>query len=152
MPSHNESRTLPYPAELMYAVVADVEKYPQFLPWVTGLRIVRRISDTAFDAEMTVGFAGLSECYVSRVTLAPATHTIDVVKTDEGAGAKGPFRRLENHWRFTPQGAAACNVSFAIAFEFRNPLLNAVAGKAFQTVMLHMASAFEARAKTLSAK
>ncbi len=147
MPSHRESRTLPYTADLMYAVVADVEKYPQFLPWVTGLRIVRRISDTAFDAEMRVGFAGLSERYISRVTLAPEAHTIDVVKT----GGRGPFRQLENHWRFTPAGETACEVAFAIAFEFRNPLLNAVAGRAFQTVMLQMAGAFEARARALSA-
>ena len=135
----------------MYAVVADVEKYPQFLPWVTGLRIVRRISDTEFDAEMRVGFAGLSERYISRVTLDPEVHTIDVVKTEEGIGERGPFRQLENHWRFTPINETSCTVAFAIAFEFRNRLLNAVAGGAFQTVMLQMAGAFEARARALSA-
>ncbi|GAA0578920.1 type II toxin-antitoxin system RatA family toxin [Rhizomicrobium electricum] len=145
MTTHKESRTLPYTADVMYAIVADVEKYPQFLPWVTGLRVVRRISDTAFDAEMRVGFAGLSERYVSRVTLDPAAHTIDVVKTQGG-----PFRRLENHWRFTPKTESTCEVSFAIAFEFKNPILNAVAGRAFQTVMLQMASAFEARARVLT--
>jgi coenzyme Q-binding protein COQ10 len=145
MTTHNESRTLPYTADLMYAVVADVEKYPQFLPWVTGLRILRRISDTAFDAEMRVGFAGLSERYVSRVTLDPVAHTIDVVKTEGG-----PFRVLENHWRFTQKTETSCDVDFAIAFEFRNPILNAVAGRAFSTVMLQMSSAFEARARVLS--
>jgi coenzyme Q-binding protein COQ10 len=147
MTTHTESRTLPYSAELMYAIVADVEKYPQFLPWVTGLRIVRRISDTAFDAEMRVGFAGLSERYVSRVTLDPVVHSIDVVKTEGG-----PFRRLENRWRFTPSGESRCTVDFSIAFEFRNALLNAVAGRAFQAVMLQMAGAFEARARVLSRK
>jgi coenzyme Q-binding protein COQ10 len=145
MTTHRESRTLPYSADVMYAIVADVEKYPQFLPWVTGLRIVRRMSGTAFDAEMRVGFAGLSERYVSRVTLDPAAHTIDVVKTQGG-----PFRRLENRWRFTPKTENTCEVSFAIAFEFKNPILNAVAGRAFQTVMLQMASAFEARARVLA--
>jgi coenzyme Q-binding protein COQ10 len=144
MTTHTETRILPYTADLMYAVVADVEKYPQFLPWVTGLRIVRRLSDTAFDAEMRVGFAGLTERYISRVTLDPAAHTIDVVKTEGG-----PFRRLENHWRFTPKSDTTCEVTFAIAFEFKNPLLNAVAGRAFQTVMLQMSAAFEARAKTM---
>lgn len=145
MPNHRESRILPYPAELMYAVVSDVEKYPQFLPWVTGLRIVRRISDTVFDAEMRVGFAGLTERYISRVTLDPAAHTIDVVKT-----GGGPFRQLENHWRFDPKSETACEVTFTIVFAFRNPLLNAVAGGAFQTAMLRMSAAFEARAKALS--
>ena len=151
MPNHQESRTLPYTADLMYAVVAEVEKYPQFLPWVTGLRIVRRISDTEFDAEMRVGFAGLFERYISRVTLDPEAHTIDVVKTEQGFGRKSPFRQLENHWRFTPINETSCKVAFAIAFEFRNPLLNAVAGGAFQVVMMQMATAFEARAKNLSA-
>ena len=146
MTAHRESRIIPYTADLMYAVVADVEKYPQFLPWVTGLKIVRRISDTVFDAEMRVGFAGLSERYVSRVTLDPATDSIAVVKTDGGL-----FRQLDNHWRFTPTGEG-CRVDFTIAFAFRNPLLNAVAGKAFEVVMLQMASAFEARAKVLSKK
>ena len=66
-------------------------------------------------------------------------------------GGRGPFRQLENHWRFTPVSETSCIVAFAIAFEFRNPLLNAVAGGAFQAVMMQMAGAFEARAKTLSA-
>lgn len=147
MPRHRESRILPYTAGMMYAVVADVEKYPQFLPWVTGLKILRRISDTVFDAEMQVGFAAIRERYISRVTLTPESHSIDVVKTEGG-----PFRLLENHWRFTPTSETHCRVEFAIAFEFRNPLLNMVAGKAFEVVMLQMASAFEARAKALSKK
>jgi coenzyme Q-binding protein COQ10 len=142
MSTHAETRVLPYPADLMYAVVSEVEKYPQFLPWVTGLCILARHSDRVFDCEMRVGFAGLSEGYTSRVTLDPVAHSIDVVQL------KGPFRFLENHWRFTPQGEV-CKVDFAIAFEFRNPLLNRVAGKAFEHVMLQMAGAFEARAKAL---
>ena len=144
MPSHSESRILPYTADLMYSVVSDVEKYPEFLPWVTALRIVRRISDCAFDAEMRVGFSGFHEAYISRVTLDPASHGIDVVQTD------GPFRRLENHWRFAPRGEN-CDVDFSIAFEFRNPLLSMVAGKAFEHVMVKMADAFEARARAFSA-
>ncbi len=128
----------------MYAVVSDVEKYPQFLPWVAGLRIVRRVSERVIDCEMRVGFAGLNESYISRVTLDPENHTVDVVQ----AGG-GPFRMLENHWRFTPRGAS-CDVDFSIAFEFRNPLLNMVAGKAFERVMMRMSDAFEARARALS--
>jgi len=144
MTKHTESRHLPYPADVMFAVVADVEKYPQFLPWVKGLRIIRRHSETAFDAEMTVGFAGLTERYISRVTLDPKTRTINVVKTEGG-----PFRTLTNRWAFTPC-ETGCEVAFAIAFEFRNPLLGAVAGGAFQTAMQRMSAAFEARARALS--
>lgn len=146
MPSHAETRVLPYTADLMYAIVSDVETYPQFLPWVTGLRIVRRISDRVFDSEMRVGFAGLNEHYTSRVSLDPDAHTVDVVQV-----GGGPFRMLETHWRFTPRGDK-CDVDFAIAFEFRNPLLNMVAGKAFERVMLKMADAFEARARVVSAR
>lgn len=144
MPSHSESRTLPYSADLMYAVVSDVEKYPEFLPWVTSLKIVRRTSDRVFDSEMRVGFAGLNERYTSRVSLDPEAHSIDVVKV-----AGGPFRVLENHWRFTPRGDI-CTVEFSILFEFRSPLLNMVAGAAFERVMVKMADAFEARARALS--
>lgn len=147
MPRHRETRTLPYSADLMFSVVADVEKYPAFLPWITGLKIVRRISDTAFDAEMRVGFAGLSERYISRVTLDPDAHSIDVVKTEGG-----PFRQLENRWRFTPKDERSCSVEFFVVFEFRSTLLNLVAGKAFQVVTAQMANAFEARAKALSRK
>jgi coenzyme Q-binding protein COQ10 len=127
----------------MYSIVSNVEKYPEFLPWVTVLRIIRRISDRAFDSEMQVGFSGFHESYISRVTLDPAARSIDVVQTD------GPFRRLENHWRFTPRGGS-CEVGFAIDFEFKNPLLNMVAGKAFERVMMRMSHAFEARARALS--
>jgi coenzyme Q-binding protein COQ10 len=144
MPLHHESRILPYPADLMYSVVSDVEKYPRFLPWVTGLRVVRRISDRVIDCEMRVGFAGIHERYTSRVTLDPEAHTIDVVQADGG-----PFRQLENHWRFMPRGDI-CDVEFSIAFEFRSPLLNMVAGKAFERVMMKMADAFETRARSLS--
>jgi len=144
MASHSETRLLPYAADLMYAIVSDVEKYPQFLPWVMGLRIVSRISDTAFDAEMRVGFSGISQSYVSRVTLDPDARTVDVVQNE------GPFRVLENHWRFAPRGDG-CGVTFSIAFEFKNALLNAVAGKAFERVLMQMTGAFEARARALSA-
>jgi len=146
MPRHRESRILPYTADIMYGIVADVEKYPQFLPWVTGLKIIRRVSDTIFDAEMRVGFAGLSERYISRVTLHPESYCIDVVKTEGG-----PFRQLENRWRFTPRGDV-CDVEFYVAFEFRSTLLNLVAGKAFQLVTAQMAGAFEVRARALSRK
>jgi coenzyme Q-binding protein COQ10 len=92
---------------------------------------------------MQVGFSGFHESYISRVTLDPVARSIDVVQTD------GPFRRLENHWRFTPRGGS-CEVGFAIDFEFKNPLLNMVAGKAFERVMMRMSHAFEARARALS--
>ncbi|HXC54025.1 MAG TPA: type II toxin-antitoxin system RatA family toxin [Rhizomicrobium sp.] len=146
MTRHAETRHVPYPADLMYQVVADVEKYPQFLPWVVALRVLSREQVRGRDvvnAEMAVGYGALRETYTSRVILDPAARTIDVAQTS------GPFRQLENHWRFTPDGQG-CRVEFSLAYEFRNRLLNAVAGAAFGKVYVKMADAFEARAKALS--
>lgn len=130
----------------MFDIVADVEKYPHFLPWVVGLRVLSRESSGQSEticAEMAVGYGALRERYVSRVVLDRAARMIDVVQTE------GPFLVLENHWRFVTEGNG-CRVHFAIAFEFRSRLLNAVAGKAFGSVMLRMVGAFEARAHALS--
>lgn len=146
MTEHSETRTVPYTADLMYAVVADVERYPEFLPWVVALRVKSRDHVKECDvvlAEMSVGYGALRERYTSRVVLDPRDRAIDVIQTE------GPFRVLENHWRFAQVGGS-CRVDFAIKFEFRNRFLNAVASQALGRVMLRMADAFEARAKALS--
>jgi len=140
--SHRETRLVPYPAELMYAVVADVEKYPQFLPWVLALRVLSR-RDNGLTAEMAVGYGGLRERYTSDVRLDPQARTIEVIETE------GPFKILENRWRFTPKDQG-CEVEFCIEFEFKSRLLHSVAGHAFEKVLLKMTDAFEARAAALS--
>ena len=140
---HRETRLVPYPAELMYRVVSEVERYPEFLPWVLGLRVRSRSGETVI-AEMMVGYKSFREKYTSKVVLDPAQLTVEVVQTE------GPFRKLENHWRFVPAGPAACEVNFAIDFEFRNRILATVAGAAFEKALLNMAQAFEARAAALS--
>jgi len=140
---YREARIVPYPAETMYRVVADVERYPEFLPWVLGLRVKSRDGNVVI-AEMMVGYKAFREKYTSRITLDPAALTVDV--TQEA----GPFRKLENHWRFTPVEAQSCEVQFAIDFEFRNRLLGAVAGASFEKALIRMTTAFEARAAALS--
>jgi coenzyme Q-binding protein COQ10 len=150
--SHRETRTIRYPAKLMYAVVSDVEKYPQFLPWVVALRVLSR-RENGMTAEMAVGYRGLRERYTSDVMLDPVQHRIDVVQIQDGRRG-APFKTLENHWRFTPRkdekGEEGCEVEFSIAFEFKSRLLHGVAGHAFEKVLLKMADAFEARAAALS--
>ncbi len=141
---YREVRIVPYPAELMYRVVSDVEQYPQFLPWVLGLR-VKSHTDDGVIAEMMVGYRAFREKYTSRVRLDPATLTVDVGQTE------GPFRKLENHWRFVPVTPESCEVHFAIDFEFRNRILGAVAGTSFEKALLKMTAAFEARAAALTA-
>ena len=146
MTQHSETRDVPYSADLMFQVVADVEAYPQFLPWVVALRVRSRTREQGRDiliAEMAVGYGALRERYTSRVTIDPAARSIDVVAID------GPFKRLENHWRFVPDGEA-CTIEFSIVFEFANRFLQATAGSAFAKVLLKMTDAFEARARALS--
>jgi len=145
--SHRETRQVPFPAALMYAVVADVEKYPQFLPWVVALRLLSR-RENGLVAEMAVGYGGLRERYTSEVRLDPVARTIDVVAIHDTKQA-GPFKTLENRWRFTPQ-SQGCEVEFCISFEFKSRLLHSVAGHAFEKVLLKMTDAFEARAAALS--
>ena len=145
MREHSESRIVPYSADVMYRVVADVAHYPDFLPWVTALRMLPP-QDDALVAEMLVGFGPFRERYTSRIVLDPAARSVDVT------AIKGPFRRLENRWRFTPTGEdrAGCRIDFFVAFEFSNPLLQAAASQAFEKVMTKMTDAFVARAEQTS--
>jgi coenzyme Q-binding protein COQ10 len=146
MPAHSESRILPYTADCMFGIVADVERYPEFVPWCAGLRILRREPAPFGEvmwAETLVGYRSLRERYTSRVELDPAARRIDVTETE------GPFQQLENHWRFTPL-AERCRVDFSILFEFRSRMLGRIAGTALGLVMSRMTHAFEARAHLLS--
>ena len=146
MTEHHESRIVPYTVDLMYAVVADVERYPEFLPWVVALRIKSRSREAEREilmAEMAVGYRALRERYTSKVTLDPVARTVDVVAVE------GPFRILENRWRFRPEGEGA-KIDFRVTFEFSSRLLQAAAAQAFGKVLLKMTDAFEARAASLS--
>ena len=143
--AHSETRTVPYSADHMYAVVADVDRYPQFLPWCMGLRVLSRQHDGAREvitAEMLVGFKAFRERYTSRIVLDPVARTIAVTQT------QGVFRYLRNDWAFAPDGER-CQVNFAIEFEFKNRLLGAIAGQAFAHVLTRMSDAFEARARVV---
>jgi coenzyme Q-binding protein COQ10 len=146
LPSKSESRILPYTADFIFGIVADVERYPEFVPSCAGLRVLRR-EPAAFGevifAETLVGYRSLRERYTSRVELDPGNRRIDVKQTE------GPFRELENHWRFAP-AEGGCRVDFSIVFEFRSRFLGQVAGAALALVMGHMTDAFEARARVLS--
>lgn len=146
MTRHRESRVVPYSADLMYSVVADVEHYPDFLPWCAGMRIRGRQQEGAVEvvlAEMLVGFKAFRERYTSRIVLDPGANTIAVTQTE------GVFRMLTNTWKFTPQGEH-CQIDFAIEFEFKNRLLGAVAGQAFALVLTRMSDAFETRAAAIA--
>jgi coenzyme Q-binding protein COQ10 len=146
MRTHRETRLLPYAPDQVFALVADVETYPQFLPWCVACRINRRESETVFIADLAIGFKMVREKFTSRVTLDPP-RAVRVEYLD------GPFKHLVNTWDFkpaiTPAGAAATEVAFFLEFEFRSRLLESIIGVLFEEAVRRMVAAFEARAAVL---
>lgn len=132
----------------MFGIVADVERYPEFVPWCAGLRVLRREAAPFGEvmwAETLVGYRTLRERYTSRVEVDSRESRIDVTQTE------GPFRKLENHWRFAP-ATGGTRVDFSILFEFKSRMLGRIAGAALGLVMSRMTDAFEKRAAFLSEK
>jgi len=140
MPTHAERRLVPYPPEQLFELVADVGKYPQFLPWCVAAR-VRSRSDEALRADLTIGFGPFRETFGSRVTLNPHSR-IDV------SYEKGPFRYLNNHWIFEPDPKGS-QVDFFVDFEFRSRILQAAIGVVFHEAVRRMVNAFEIRARAV---
>lgn len=141
MPGIREVRLLPYSAEEMFALVADVARYPEFLPWVIATRI-RSDSETEMIADMLVGFKALREKFTSRV-YKERPREIRVHYMD------GPLRDLDNRWQFIPRGDRACEVDFSVEFTFRNAMFEKLAGQYFDRAFRKMVAAFEARAAEL---
>ena len=141
MPGIRETRTLPYSAEQMFDLVADVARYPDFLPWVIATR-VRSDSDTEMVADMLVGFKALREKFSSRVIKARPDR-LEVIYVD------GPMRDLDNVWHFrsTPEGG--CELDFCVDFTFKNMMFEMLAGQYFDRAFRKMVAAFETRADEL---
>ena len=136
-----EKTISPYSAEQMFDLVADVGRYPEFLPWVVATRI-KSDSDTEMVADMLVGFNALREKFTSRV-IKTRPSSINVHYID------GPLRDLDNSWRFTPRAEGGCDIDFCVDFTFRNPLFEALAGQYFDRAFRRMVEAFEKRATAL---
>lgn len=141
MPRHAERRALPYRPEQLFDLVADVARYPEFLPWCKGARIRHR-DERLLVADLIIGFKGITERFTSRVTLDKASMTI--LTTYEN----GPFKYLENKWVFETDGAG-CVIDFHVDFEFRSRLLEGLMGLVFTEAVRRMVSAFETRAGVL---
>jgi coenzyme Q-binding protein COQ10 len=140
MPTHAEERVLPYTPQQLFALVADIERYPEFLPWCIGARIRERESNLIV-ADLIIGFRMVRERFTSRVSLAPPQR-IDV------AYAEGPFRYLNNHWSFSPD-PGGCRVGFFVDFEFKSRLLQRLIEVLFSEAVRRMVGAFEKRARDL---
>ena len=141
MPSIRETRDLPWSAEQMFDLVADVKRYGEFLPWVVATR-VRSDGETEMIADMVVGFNALREKFTSRVKkLRPEMIDVDYVD--------GPMKELDNKWFFRPNPDGGCTIDFTVDFTFRNAVFEALAGRYLDRAFRKMVSAFEARAAVL---
>jgi coenzyme Q-binding protein COQ10 len=140
MPTHAEQRVLPYTPEQLFALVADIERYPEFLPWCIGARIRERQPDLIV-ADLIIGFRVFRERFTSRVTLDPPRR-IDV------AYSEGPFRYLDNHWTFEPV-PSGCRLDFFVDFEFKSKILQRLIEVLFSEAVRRMVAAFEQRARQL---
>jgi coenzyme Q-binding protein COQ10 len=161
MPQFSTRRRVGHSAAEMFDLVADIERYPEFVPLCRSMRVRRRFEEEGREvvvAEMTVAYKLLRETFASRVTLDREALVIDVAYLD------GPFSRMENRWRFhevpaTPEGTAvagevgagageevACDVEFFISYEFRSRTLALLMGAMFDAAFRRFAAAFERRA------
>lgn len=150
MPTHAHKREVPYPPGDMFALVADIERYPEFLPWCAGARIGRRepLPDGLSEivtADLIVAYKMFREQFTSRVTLDRPALRIDVMYL------QGPFRRLVNHWSFEPHGADGCLIDFYIDFEFKSRTLQKLMESVFDRAVARLVAGFIDRADEIYA-
>ncbi|MGY6635262.1 MAG: type II toxin-antitoxin system RatA family toxin [Alkalilacustris sp.] len=146
MPVHEEHRKLPYGADEMFELVADVARYPEFLPWTAAARIRSRRpfpGGEVMEADLVISFRVFREKFGSRVTLWHADRRIQTEYID------GPFRYMKSEWSFRPAEDGGCEVDFVVDFEFRNAILQRLIGVVFNEAMQRIVRAFETRAETL---
>lgn len=142
MPAHSETRKLPYTARQMYDLVADVARYPEFIPWTNAARIRSVTPEGDHDvmlADLVVGFKMFRERFLSKVTLWEAKRRIDTEYIE------GPFKHMLSTWEFVDVDGG-CEVRFKVDFEFKNRILQRAAGLFFFDAMQRIVRAFEARA------
>ncbi len=145
MPSFTTRRRVPFTAQEMYEVVADIERYPEFLPMCESLIVTSR-TETPEGADliatMGVGFKAIKEHFTTRVALRPAAPSIDV------SYLNGPFEHLENQWRFQDCDGGS-DINFFIDYKFRSPALALVMGAVFDKAFRRFAESFEERARLI---
>lgn len=143
MPTHAEKRHLPYTPEQLFDLVADVERYPEFLPWCIESKIVGR-EGNVFYADLIIGYKLFREKFGSKVSLDRPNHV-------HVQYLRGPMKHLSNHWRFIPMPDGGCMIDFYVDFEFKNPVFQKLMGVFFNEIVRRMVSAFETRATELYA-
>ena len=159
MPEFETIRRVPHSPAHMYSVVADVAKYPEFLPLIEDLTILSRAEAdgiATLEADMTIGYKAINETFRSKVLLNPAENSITTTSH------AGPFSHMENRWKFlpvetatsdggliTPASAQACDVHFFIDYKFKSWMLEKMMGQMFEKAFRTYAESFEARASAL---
>jgi coenzyme Q-binding protein COQ10 len=148
VPTFETIRRVPFTPRQMYDLVADVERYPEFLPLCEALSVLNRTTGPdgrpVIVATMEIGYKAIRERFTTRVTLTPAEPAVLVSYLD------GPFRHLENRWRFLPaDGGAACDIVFWIDYQFKSPMLGLLMGAMFDKAFRKFAEAFELRARAV---
>jgi coenzyme Q-binding protein COQ10 len=141
MPTHAEQRNLPYTAQQLFELVANVERYPDFLPWCLAARITKR-EDKALYADLVIGYKMLREKFGSKVTLDEPNH-IHVEYLS------GPMKHLSNHWRFISEPDGSCTIDFYVDFEFKSKMFQGFIEIFFNEAVKKMVKAFEDRANEL---
>ncbi|WP_027170012.1 type II toxin-antitoxin system RatA family toxin [Mesorhizobium sp. WSM3224] len=145
MPKFEAIRRVAHTPEEMFALVADIEAYPQFLPLCESLTVrsrKERDGRTILVADMSIGYKAIRETFTTQVLLNPAERAIDVKYID------GPFKYLSNIWRFDP-ASSGCEVHFFIDYEFKSRILGAVMGTMFDRAFRMFSEAFEKRANVI---
>jgi coenzyme Q-binding protein COQ10 len=155
VPTHKEVRVVSHSPQQLYGLVADIEKYPDFLPWCVAARICQReptADGELITVDMVLGFKMFREKVTSKVTLHPPDNTaadgsnhgrIDVEYVE------GPLKYLQNHWVFVPADGGGCEIDFFVDFEFHSRLLQKIVGALFHEAVSRMVAAFERRATVL---
>jgi coenzyme Q-binding protein COQ10 len=146
MPTHHETKRLPYTAQQMYDLVADVARYPEFLPWNAAARIRSRRpieGGELLEADLVISFKVFREKFGSRVTLLPGEKRILTEYLD------GPFKHMQSTWAFRDLAEGGSEVEFFVDFEFRNAILQGIIGLVFNDAMQRVVRAFERRAAEL---
>ncbi len=141
MPTHAEKRHVPHSPQQMFALVADIEKYPDFLPWCVGTRVRSNDGEVVL-ADMVIGYKMFREKFTSKVRLSRPDR-IDVAYMD------GPFKYLNNHWIFLQESDGTCTVDFYVDFEFRSKILQKMIGAVFNEAVKIMVQSFEKRADSV---
>jgi coenzyme Q-binding protein COQ10 len=149
VPEHRTTRRLGHSADHMFELVAEVERYPEFVPFCESLLVRGRRRDGPREvlvADMTIGYKLLRETFTSKVTLDRPAMMIRADYLD------GPFKALENVWTFKPLPGGGSEISFCIVYEFRSRTLAMLMGAMFDRVFRTFADAFEARADAIYGK